>query len=287
MTRLFFYFVIILASLLTACRNHKSDDRPTLTVSIEPLRYVTEAIAGDRYRVHTIMPQGASPETYEPTPRQMVELSKSGLVFRAGALGFEGTKLPALVQANPNCRLVDLGQGITLIESGCQGQHGHAESGDPHTWMSPANLSIMAANACKALCEADTAGKSYYLERLAKFQAQMRKLDRQLQNELRPLKQRTFLIYHPALGYFARSYGLHQLAVEHDGKEPSAAHIRDLADECRKDGVNTVFISKEHNGQAARRLAEEIHARIVNINPLDYDVPAQMLFIAQSLNHGK
>lgn len=280
---------LFLLVLLAGCQRRPSGDTHTLTVSIEPLRFVVQAIAGDRYHVVTIMPQGASPETYEPTPRQMVDLSSSRLVFRAGALGFEGTKLPALAES-AGCELVDLGTGITPIRGGHSHEghdshaDGHEDSADPHTWMSPANLRIMAANACRALCRIDTAGATYYRQRLAAFDARIDSLDRQLTQLLQPARQRTFLIYHPALGYFARAYGLQQLAVEHDGKEPSAAYVRALADTCRTKGVRTVFISEEHSGQGARRLAEALSARVVTINPLAYDVPAQMLYIARTLH---
>lgn len=277
--------LLLLCSALSfsACTHRqKSNERPILTVSIEPLRYVVEAIAGDRYKVQTIMPQGASPETYEPTPRQMMELTESRAVFRTGPLGFEQTKLPQMVQGVNGASLVDLGQGITPIEDHDH-DHGTGESIDPHLWMSPANLKAMAQNAYRELCRIDSAGAPYYRARLAHFEVRMDSLHKDLQQMLKPLDRRAFLIYHPALGYLARDYGLRQLAVEHNGKDPSAAFLKILTQQCRVEGVRTVFISKEHAGAAARRLAETLHAQVVVINPLDYDVPAQMKLIARSL----
>lgn len=141
----------------------------------------------------------------------------------------------------------------------------------------------MAQNAANALCQADSANAPYYQQRLKAFEQQMDKLDAELRRSLMPLQGRTFLIYHPALGYLARQYGLHQLAVEHDGKEPSAAYMQQLANRCRAEGVKVVFVSKEHTGRAARRLAQDIGAKVVEINPLSYDVPGQMKLIAKSL----
>lgn len=283
----FIYIVVLLLpALLCGCGGKEKDDRPVLTVSIEPLRYVAEAIAGEKYRVQTIMPRGASPESYEPTPRQMVELAQSGIVLRTGTLGFEQTKLPALVQAGGDCRLIDLGADIEPISDGGHGHDGH-ESIDPHLWTAPDNLVSMASRTCQALCQADTANAAYYRSRLETFREEMEKLDARIRAELKEVKQRTFLIYHPALGYFARRYGLRQLAVEHDGKAPSAAHLQDLTNQCRAEGVRCVFISQEHNGQAARRVAAELRAQVVEINPLDYDIPAQLLLIVQSLKDEK
>lgn len=277
-------FLPLLALLtLMGCAKGPRDAAPKLTVSIEPLRYVVASIAGDRFEVETIMPQGASPETYEPTPRQMVGLADSRLVFRAGNLGFEGTKLPTLA-ANAGTQLVDLGTGITPLRDSHHHDGATGESADPHTWMAPANLKVMARNACTALSRVDTAGAAYYRQRLALFEARMDSVDSQLAALLHPAKQRAFIIYHPALGYFARAYGLQQLAVEHDGKEPSAAYVRQLADQGRALHIKTVFISEEHSGEGARRLAETLGARVVSINPLAYDVCAQMLHIARTLH---
>lgn len=271
----------------SSCHSHSSE--PTehiLTVSIEPLRYVVEAIAGDKYKVQTLMPQGASPETYEPTPHQMMELSRSTLLFRTGTLGFEQTSLPQMLQNASDVEMVDLGKGVRPIYDESH-HHGDGESMDPHTWMSTENLRIMARNACEALCLKDSVNRAYYEARLAQFDTRMERLDSELADLLKPLQHRTFLIYHPALGYFARQYGLRQMAVEHDGKEPSAARFKNLVTSSKTEGVEVVFISKEHAGRAAHRLADATGAQIITINPLDYDVAAQMRFIAESLVNKK
>lgn len=270
--------------LLCGCHRHKSDPRPVLTVSIEPLRFVVESIAGDSFAVRTLMPQGASPETYEPTPRQMVELDGSVLLFRNGTLGFERTKLAQMAQATPGVRMVDVAEGIEEIAEGAQGHaHDGETSADPHIWMSPDNLSLMAENVCRALCAADSLHAPAYEQRLRNFKARMDEIDGQLRQRLTPLRQRTFVIYHPALGYFARQYGLQQTAIEHDGKEPSAARLQQLIKSCQASHVRTVLISKEHTGRAAQRVAESLGTKPVEINPLDYDVPQQLLRIAEVL----
>ena len=274
--------LLFLSVTLTACRQAKHDNSKVLTVSIEPLRYVVKAIVDDKYEVNTLMPQGASPETYEPVPRQMMELDGSEMVIRMGTLGFEQAKLPQMVASVPHLTMIDAAQGIPMLAD----SHHHAhdtESLDPHTWMSPQNLVVMARNVTRALCEKDTMNAPFFKQRLARFEKNMDVLDVQLRKALLHLPSRSFLIYHPALGYMARQYGLQQLAVEHDGKEPSAAYMQQLVNKCRNENVKVVFISKEHSGRAAQRIANELGAKVVNINPLDYDVPAQMKMIAKSL----
>lgn len=275
------YIAIALLCLLS-CRHQQQDNRPIVTVSIEPLRYVVEAVAGDKYQVKTLMPQGASPETYEPTPRQMVALGESQFVFRMGSLGFEQTQLPRMMNSLPNVSLVDAAQGIPLIESSHH-HEGESESGDPHVWLSPQNLIVMANNVANTLSQYDKSNAAYYRRRTQRFEQQMKALDQELSQSLQGLKCRTFLIYHPALGYLAHQYGLQQLAVEHDGKEPSAAYMQQLISQCKKESVRVVFISKEHNGRSAERIAHELGAHVVTINPLDYDVPRQLKKIVDEL----
>lgn len=246
------------------------------------MRYVVENICGELYEVRTIMPQGASPETYEPTPRQMMELSESRIIFCAGSLGFEQTSLPKMHTAAPQVPLISLENGVTLLDDP-DAHHGEASGYDPHTWMSTENLRIYARNACDALCRLDSVHADSFRVNLVRFEEKLSALDTELSSTLKPLSTRSFLIYHPALGYFARQYGLRQMAVEADGKEPSVSRMQTLVAACSESGAKVCFISKEHAGEGARRIAENVGLSVVEINPLAYDVPAQMRSIAKAL----
>lgn len=277
------FSLLLVLALFTSCNSSQtSNEAPKLTVSIEPVRYVVEQIAGTHFTAETLMPVGASPETYEPTPGQMMTLDDSEALFRVGTLGFEQSKLPRLLSAIPHLPTFDLGRNVTPLFDHHH-QHDGQTSIDPHVWMSPENLNSMAAVACRALCRLDSANSQTYQQNLARFCRSNELLDDSLHRALKPLRHRSFIIHHPALGYLARRYGLRQIAVEHDGKEPSAARIRQIISSARAEGVTTVFISKEHTGRAARQIAEAIGARVVEINPLDYDVPRQLRLITDAL----
>lgn len=281
--------LLALTLYLAGCSQPRADERPLLVVSIEPLRYVAEAVAGPGWRVETLMPQGASPETYEPTPRRMQHMQGARLLLCCGTLGFEATTLPRLAAAAQAPPLLRLDGGITPLAATPHSHEGHAvhhaddESADPHVWMSARNLKLMARNLCQALQQTDSLHHHDYALRLHRFEQRIDSVDAALQHMLRHARGQHFLIFHPALGYFARDYGLHQLAVEHDGKEPSAARMAALTTKVKQQGVHTVFISREHTGMPARRIAEELQLKLVEINPLAYDVPAQMLLIAQAM----
>lgn len=283
MRHIFHLFLLLLLSL-SACKGGRtSSEKPILTVSIEPLRWVVSHIAGEDYEVNTLMPQGASPETYEPTPRQMINLSQSEILFSVGTMGFEQTRLRQMAASSPELHLVELREGITPIAEDGHHHGAVAESIDPHLWMSTQNLCLMARQVARTLSTHQPARRAYYEERLNMTIAKLEELDKQLRSTLLHAPSRTFLIYHPALGYMARQYGLVQLAVEHDGKEPSAASFQQLVNTCRSEEIKVAFVSKEHSGQAARRIAGEVGARIVEINPLAYDITQQMRLIAKSL----
>lgn len=277
-------FLLLTQGAFTSCRNSKNGEAKVLLVSIEPLRYVVEAIAGDKFSVETLMPRGASPETYEPTPRQMRALSGATLVFRAGTLGFERTSLEKMVGQADGLKLVSLSDGISQICENGSSDHS-SDSTDPHIWTSPENLHIMARNVCKALSEVDAANADYYAHRLEAFNTEMNQLDASLRQALAGTEGASFLIHHPALGYFARQYGLHQISVEREGKEPSVAGLQEIVDECRGANVKTIFISEEHNGRVTRRIAETLGLPVTEINPLAHDVPAELLKIAKALHH--
>lgn len=257
---------------------------PTLTVSIEPLRYLAERIAGDGFRVETFVPKGSSPETYEPTPEQMVKLSESLAFFMVGDLGFERTWADKLRQTASDVPFVRTSEGIRLA-----GGHRHGtatpeeEATDPHVWTSPAGMRTLAQNICTSLCRLDTARAGQFRQNLRQVLADIQSTEDSIRHMVESTPQKTFLIYHPTLTYFARDFGLEQVAIEADGKEPSPAQIVRLIRLCRERKARTIFIQKEFDRRNAEIIAQETGTRLVEINPLAYDWKKEMLHIARTL----
>lgn len=161
--RPFLFYLWACLCLLTGCKpsgrtDNKDTQRPVITVSIEPLRYITERIAGDGFRIETFVPKGSSPETYEPTPEQMMKLGQSLVYFTVGDLGFERTWTDRLRQMSPEVPFVRTSEGIKLIEGHHHGSSDTPENEtDPHVWTSPAHMKTIAQNICASLCKLDTA----------------------------------------------------------------------------------------------------------------------------------
>ena len=260
---------------LTACTNPTAKSTQTLMVSIEPLRYFAEEIAGNRFQVTTMVPQNSNPETYEPTAQQMIALNESRLFFMVGEIGFERTWSKRLQQNAPQTTFVNTSNGIKLIA------HGHGIS-DPHTWMSCQNANIIARNMLQALIQCSPKDSSYFAKNFQQLQQTITQTQQTLVAMLQG-KHSTFLIYHPSLSYFAHEYGLQQLTIEEEGREPSALQLQQLIKTAHLKKPRVLFMQKEFANRNIHVVAESTHTKIVEINPLSYQWPQEMRHIAQAL----
>ena len=272
-----FLLPILLLLLLPSCTQQPKTER-VLIVSIEPLRYVTEALAGDKFEVKTITPKGANPETYSPTLQQMEELSSCTAYIRVGTLGFEKTQLRAFSENCPHLYIVNASEKVSEV-SPC-GDKDHGGEMDPHTWMSPRNMNIIALNIYKALCHIDHANMHYYEERLNAFLHKSDSISREINSRLAHTKHRTFVINHPSLGHFALQYKLRQISVEHEGKEASVDRIQKIISECRKDSVRVILCQEQHSDRTTQTIAQELGLPIRTINPLAYEWDQEIVRIA-------
>ena len=270
-----------------ACGNTaQKSEKAIITVTIEPLRYFTEAIAGENYQVVSMVPKGSSPESYDPTPQQLVNLSKSQAYFRIGHIGFEQAWMKKLEANCPDMKIYDTSKGIDLIrdKGHWHGNHFHEGGVEPHIWNSTQNALIIVDNIYQALCELDTTHQADYKYRLDSLKQSIQQTDAETRRLLENADS-TFLIYHPALSYFARDYGLKQISIEEGGKEPSPAQLKKLIETCRNENVHTIFVQQEFDQRNAQLIAHELGIDIVSINPLSYDWTEEMLRTAKGLKH--
>lgn len=277
---------------MVACNSQGNDD-PTISVTIEPQRYFAEKIVGDEFKVNTIVPPGTSPETYDPTPSQMIALGKSLLYFKVGYLGFENAWGKTLQENNANVKIVNTSNEIMLIdgdhgfiEIGEHNNHeGHTHDGiDPHVWSSPRSALIMAENMLNALVMADVENQKLYRNNFLKLRKEIIETDQQIQSMLQEAQINSFIIYHPALAYFARDYGLAQYSIEFDGKSPSPQQLKKMIDFAQKNNIKTIFVQEGFDMKNAQSLANEIGASVHSINPLSYEWSKELIKIAKILS---
>lgn len=275
-------FLIISALFLSfvGCAERKIVVENRAVVSIAPLKPLVEGILGDDFEVSVLVPLGASPETFEPTPKQLQEVESARFVFGTGLLEFEQELLHRIAR---NEQIINLSQGIELIAGTCSHAHhnhscGHAHGVDPHIWCSPKSLGKMAENMHSAIAT-EMPDSTKYSERYTTLCIKLLELDEEIAEMCRQSPRTTFMIYHPALTYLARDYGLTQVAVENEGKEPSAKHLARIIEQARNEGIKHIFYQSEFPASSVEIICQDIDATAMEINPLAEDIFANIRHI--------
>ena len=258
--------------------NQNKVDNKLISVSILPQKYFIERIAGDDFKVNVLIPPGASPASYEPTPKQMKDMSKSSLYLRIGHIPFEKAWLNKLFEGNNHIKSFDMSEGIELLK-GPKVQHGdhfHQDGIDPHIWSSPKTAKQLIANTYKVLVQLAPEKTQEYTTNYMKLMSDINVMDKGAETIFAQKSKKAFMIYHPALSYLARDYGLTQISIEHDGKAPSPAHMKNIIDLAKENNIKTIFIQKQFNIENATVIAKEINAELVQVDPLSADWLTEM-----------
>lgn len=280
--------LLTLVTLLWAC-GEKKDREKTVSVSILPQCYFVERIAGDYVNVNVMIPPGANPAVSDLNTVQLRALHNSSIYFAVGCLPFEVSSLyPFLEKQEEYIQLVKLSEGMNLEEGACNhdhchGSHGHdhAANFDPHVWMSPKYADRMAQTICKVLSEKFPERKVEFERNLMQFRQEIENIDAEARRIVSAKQNKTFLIYHPALTYFAKDYGMEQIAIEDEGKEPSPTHLKSVIDTCRARGIKIVFIQNQFDVANANSVARAIGGDVIAIDPLNADWKKEMESLLQ------
>ena len=271
---------IISVTMLTGC-NQRKCTKPLVTVSLQPQKYMLEQITGDTYDVRCLLSNGGNPETYDPSFTNLMNTENSVAYLRMGNIGFEDAIVDKIHESNQSLPIVNTSEGITPVTC----THGHDQT-DPHTWTSLRNARIIASNMCRAMSKIDPDNAKLFETNAKRFIARIDSLDSVATAHLAPHAGEAFAVWHPSLSYFARDYGLRQIAVGgHEHKESSIPALKNHVDEAHQSGARLFFIHKELDGRNADAVADRIGARRVDINPLSYDWLGQMNLIIHSFDN--
>lgn len=284
----FIIFLIILCSLtagwlISSCGSGPAE-RPIVTVSIEPQRYILEQITGDRVQVRSLLTEGANPESYDPSVTHMYNLGKSLGYLRMGNIGFEAALVDKISEANPGLKIFDTSAGVSpIVGTHSHGDHEHSTV-DPHTWTSVKNVKIIARNMLAAMQEVDPDNKSYYQGNYESFAARLDSLDNVITARLAPHRGQSFMVWHPSLSYFARDYGLNQVIVGNaENKDNSVNDLRTAIDSARSTGAQIFFFQKDIDSRQVSAINSELQSDEVNINPLSYQWEDEIIRIADAI----
>ena len=264
----------------------------TVFVSVLPQQQFAEAIGGGHVRVHVMVGPGRSPATYEPSPRQMIELAGARLYWRIG-VPFEDVWMARIADANPSMRILDARDGITLrdMESAAavfsaepvHGGHGDHHHGlkDPHIWLSPSLVKHMCERFKDALIERDPAHAGDYRTNFERYARQLDQLDEDIRRTLANVPSRRFMVFHPAWGYFAHTYDLTQIPIEIEGKSPGPRTLAAIIDLARREHIHVIFVQQQFSRTDAEAVARAIDARVVAVDPLAVDYLSNLRQVAQ------
>lgn len=276
----------VLAGLvgLMFCSLARAEAPLPVTVSILPQKYFVERIGGERVAVTVMVEPGAEPHVYDPKPQQMMALAKSKIYFALG-VPFEDAWLPKFTAANPGMKIIHTEAGIRKLPmqahshqeerpsaSPQPAQHDHHEGLDPHIWLSPPLVMLQARNILDGLLQVDPTNRSKYEANYRKLMEGLVALDLDLFRLFGETGDRNeFMVFHPAWGYLAAAYGLEQIPIEVEGKEPKAADLKRLIEQARKHRIKALFIQPQFSSTSAKVIAEALGAQVVSADPMAAD----------------
>jgi len=251
-------------------------------VSILPQKDIVERLGKELVEVEVLVGPGQSPGTYEPTPRQMASIAGADLYFCIG-VPFEKVFVKRLPKIAKGLEIIDTGANIQHMyldhvdKPNPKQDHNHGRGvHDPHIWLDPKRVMIQAETICRALSRNDPSHSAEYKENLDVFIRDLARLDNEIMDMLTPFKGDKIYVFHPAFGYFAHSYGLIQVPVEIEGKEPSAMQLTRLIERAKAEGIGVIFVQPQFSGKNAAAIAQAINGSVVQIDPLPSEYIAGM-----------
>ncbi|RJR26732.1 MAG: cation ABC transporter substrate-binding protein [Desulfobacteraceae bacterium] len=269
-------------------------DKLRVFTGILPQKFFVEQIGKGAVDVDVMVQPGASPHTYEPRPQQMVAISRAKLYFAIG-VQFENVWLKRIASSNPSMKIIKTHEGIERVpmmghdheeEGGHQGHSHEGSAPDPHIWLSPPLVLIQARNILSALQEADPSNFDLYEANYRDLVSRVISIDSELRNIFKDKKGISFMVFHPAWGYFARAYGLSQIPVEIEGKEPKPSQLQRLIQDAKARNVKVIFTQPQFSTRSAEQVAREIGGQVITVDPLALDWVENMREVAEKFKAG-
>ena len=287
---IFFLTALLLAFSLFCGKQSSESGLPVVAVTIPPQKYFVDKIAGNLVRVIVLVPPGVSEHTYEPKPKQMADLANAKLYFAIG-IELEKAWLSRLTATYPALTIIHTDSNIAKIQmdshaatTGGTVDHESHEGLDPHIWLSPELVKTQAETMTAALCAAIPAHAAEFRSSDSLFVIEINKLQQSIGTILAGSDSgRPVLVFHPAWGYFTREFGLRQVAIEINGKEPSARDLGTILDFAHRNRVAAVFVQPQFSRRTAEIIAAEAGAKVAIADPLAEDWDANLRAVAEAL----
>src|SRR4030042_5264744 len=279
-----------------------SSDKIGVIVRIPPQAEFVEKVGGDKVIVTVMVPPGANPHTYEPVPAQLEEVSRAQIYVKVGSAGtgsgieFELVCMDNIIDMNRKMLVVDSSRGVKFFavtyKNGVPVEYNEYDENstdksilkgiDPHIWLSPANAKILSENIYRGLVRVDPQNQEYYKKNLDNYLAELDMLNEEIDQMLLEKENKVIIVFHPTWTYFTLDYGIKQIAIEEEGKEPTAEGIKELIDKARQYDIKVIFASPEFSTRSAEAVAREIGGSVRLVSSLKKNYLENMKEVARA-----
>ena len=270
---------LVITLILLQIPNTVQAGPTTVFVSIAPQKYFVERIGGDEVQVEVMVNPGESPATFNPNPKKMSQLANAKLYFSIG-VPFEKVWISRIKNIQPKLKVVPLNKKIYIAPS----SHPQHDEGDPHIWLSPPLVKIMAAEIEASLSRQRPEKSDFFKINYQTLIKEIDKLDQEIQQVFAKGKNRTFMVFHPAWTHFAEAYGLEQISIENQGKEPGPRALQRIINKGKKLNIKVIFVQKQFGLSVAKKIAKMIGATVKEMDPLTENYMDSMRNTAKAIS---
>lgn len=276
MKKTFYLLLIAAVQLFVGCKGNgekSNQGNIKVVVTILPYAGLVKSIAGDNADITVMIPPQSACETYEPTPVDIAKAAKSSIYFSVGAnYAFERNLLKGISENYPGIKMIDCSGGVEIKEN------------NPHIWLYPAGIKKIMENISNALVSYRPDMKDFFEQNKNKFLNKLDSVDAAVKLNFAGKAKKKFLVFHPSWYYFAENYNIEQIAVEKEGKEPTARDLKEIVDLAKKYKIGVVFAELGTNETMAASIKEELKADLQLLNPMEEDILKNLLTAAQKIS---
>ena len=282
------FFIGLITALLTGCIDNSSTENIGVLVTIVPQEEMLEFIGGEYVDVTVMVPAGESPHSFEPTPDQMTKVAQASAYFKVGSgVEFELVHIDTILEQNSDLKVFDCSKNIIIVSFnehyGQEEHHEDHEGTDSHIWTSPVNFKKMAEVVYDGLVEIDPVHQEEYYSNYQAYISELDDLHTNISNILQPYGNKSFMVYHPAWGYFGDTYNIKQIAIEEGGKQPGPAGVAAIIEQAKNESITVIFVAPQFDTSSAETIANEINGNVVFANPLMTDYKSTILQLAEDM----